>query len=62
MAIFIVKDMTCGHCKGVISKALEAAGAQVTIDLATHSVEVDGIDATQAFNIIKEEGYTPEAE
>lgn len=62
MAVFIVKDMTCGHCKGVITKALEAAGAQVTIDLATQSVEVNGIDAEQAFSIIKKEGYTPQAE
>lgn len=61
MSTFIVKDMTCGHCKGVISKTLEAAGATVKIDLASHTVHVEGIDASQAQAIIADEGYTPEA-
>ena len=36
MLTFEVKDMTCGHCVGAITKAVEAAdpGARVQIDLA----------------------------
>lgn len=50
---FHVPDMTCGHCVGVITKAVQqvAPSATVNTDLATHRVTVDGIadvDAVRA--------------
>jgi copper chaperone len=62
---FEVKDMTCGHCVSTITKAVEAVdhGAKVQIDLATHLVTIDPIeaDATALSDAIKESGYTPVA-
>ena len=42
MLSFRVDDMTCGHCAGVITKALQATdpGARIRVDLATHQVDV----------------------
>ena len=65
MNIFEVNDMTCGHCVGVITKAVKAAapGADVRIDLATHRVTVDGTEANsiQVGKAIRDAGYTPVA-
>lgn len=60
-AIFIVPDMTCGHCEKTVRGALGEAlpGAAVTIDLPTHTVKVEG-DAAKAEEAIREAGYTPE--
>nr|WP_133702180.1 heavy-metal-associated domain-containing protein [Roseateles toxinivorans] len=63
MITFEVKDMSCGHCVGAITKALQAvdAGAHVQIDLATHRVQVEPVtaDAAQLGEAIAEAGYTP---
>jgi copper chaperone len=59
---FIVEDMTCGHCAGTITKAVQAADprAQVAIDLPTHEVKVEsGIGADQVAAAIRQAGYTP---
>ena len=65
MTTFEVKDMTCGHCVSVITKAVNAAapGADVRIDLATHRVTIGATtaDATQLRAAITEAGYTPMA-
>lgn len=62
---FQVDDMTCGHCAGTITKALQAAdaAAKVTIDLARHLVSVDSATTgAQALGlVIREAGYTPVA-
>ena len=61
---FIVEDMSCGHCVGAITKAVEGKipGAKVTTDLATKRVVVAGAgDARQVEAIIAEAGYTPKA-
>ena len=60
--IFTVNDMTCGHCVGTVTKALEAAlpGEQVSVDLATHKVSFTG-DKAVGEAAIREAGYTPEA-
>jgi copper chaperone len=36
-------DMTCGHCAGVVTKAIQSvdAGAKVDIDLKTQTVTID---------------------
>lgn len=41
---FNVPDMSCGHCVGTITKAVQqvAPGASVTTDLSAHRVTVDG--------------------
>ena len=57
--------MTCGHCVSTITKAVAAVdhGAKVQIDLATHLVTIDSIeaDATALSDAIREAGYTPVA-
>jgi copper chaperone len=63
MFTFEVKDMTCGHCSGTISKALKAIDqhAEVTIDLARHLVMVDSGQAgrDELGAAITDAGYTP---
>lgn len=60
-AIFTVSDMTCGHCEKTVRGALADVlpDAAVTIDLATHTVTVQG-DAATAEDAIREAGYSPE--
>ncbi|WP_374673014.1 heavy-metal-associated domain-containing protein [Ideonella sp.] len=63
MLTFEVKDMTCGHCVGAITQALQAAdpAARVEIDLASHRVQVQpaAADATALAQAIADAGYTP---
>ncbi|MCK6426862.1 MAG: heavy-metal-associated domain-containing protein [Burkholderiaceae bacterium] len=63
MIAFEVKDMTCGHCVGVIRQALEAAdpGARLSIDLAGQRVTIEPAqaDANALSAAIAEAGYTP---
>lgn len=59
---FRVDDMTCGHCAGVITKAVAAvdAKAKVAIDIPNHRVRIDGTTKQQAIQeAITEAGYTP---
>jgi copper chaperone len=63
MIAFEVKDMTCGHCVSTIARALKGVDkqAKVSIDLATHRVEIQPTDsdAQELSDAIKEAGYTP---
>ena len=62
MIEFKVDDMTCGHCAGVITKAVAAvdANAKVAIDIPSHRVRIDGSTLQQAIqDAITEAGYTP---
>lgn len=62
MIEFKVDDMTCGHCAGVITKAVAAvdAKAKVAIDIPNHTVRIDGSTQQQAIqDAITEAGYTP---
>ena len=63
MLAHVVKDMTCGHCVSTITKAVKDADrdAKLTIDLATHRVEVEPAeaDAGEIEEAIREAGYTP---
>jgi copper chaperone len=56
---FIVPDMTCGHCVKTITSAVQAVApaAQVTTDLASHWVSIEGADAGEARAAIEEAGY-----
>lgn len=58
---FHVKDMTCGHCTSTIQKAVAEAGGQASTDLAAHTVEVTGLDAARAEQVIRDAGFTPQA-
>lgn len=58
-----VSDMTCGHCKMNIEKALQANGVEnVNIDLDSKIVSVETNDKTeeQIKDIIRDKGYTVE--
>jgi copper chaperone len=63
MIAFKVEDMTCGHCAGVITRAVKEADkeAQVRIDVAQHLVEIEPkvSDANGLREAISEAGYTP---
>ncbi|SAK97344.1 heavy metal transport/detoxification protein [Caballeronia pedi] len=58
---FQVSDMTCGHCAGVISRAIEETlpGAKFSIDIDKGVVTVDG-DEALAIEAIRAAGYSPE--
>lgn len=59
---FKVEDMTCGHCAGVITKAVAAvdANAKVAIDIPSHRVRIDGSTKQQEIqDAIIAAGYTP---
>ena len=54
--------MTCGHCIGVVTKAIKQADAQavVEIDLASHSVRVQTTEDRQTIEAaVVEAGYVP---
>ena len=65
MIVFEVKDMTCGHCAGVITRAVHAVDREATveIDLAQHQVRIEPRDADRERlgDAIKAAGYTPVA-
>jgi copper chaperone len=65
MFTFEVKDMSCGHCVGTITKAVAAAdsGAKVHVDLATHRVHIESSRLSEAAlkGVIEAAGYTPVA-
>lgn len=54
--------MTCGHCVGVVTKAIKQADAQasVEIDLASHRVRVEtAADREVIVSAVNEAGYAP---
>ena len=57
--IFDVPDMTCGHCKAAVEKAVAAKGGQAQVDLDRKRVTVTGIDPDTARQAIVEAGYSP---
>ena len=57
-----IPSMTCGHCVGVVTKAIKQADplATVDIDLARHSVRVQTTSERAAIeSALTEAGYTP---
>jgi copper chaperone len=58
---FSVPDMTCNHCAGVITRAIEETlpGAKFDIDVSNARVTVEG-DETLALEAIRAAGYSPE--
>ena len=62
MISFQVNDMSCGHCVGAITKALQAAdgAAKLRFDLAEHRVHIEPgeADAAALSTAIEQAGYT----
>lgn len=59
---FEIKDMTCGHCAGVVTKAIKGvdANAQVDIDLTARVVRVLSERAPGDFvSAVQQAGYSP---
>lgn len=59
--ILQVQGMTCGHCERAVTQAVQQIdpGAQVRIDRATGTVQVDSTAPRDALAAaIAEEGYT----
>jgi copper chaperone len=57
-----VKDMTCGHCAGVITKAVKEVDAQANVDInvADRAVHIESVYGAAAFLVaIEDAGYTP---
>ncbi len=54
--------MTCGHCVGVVTKAIKQADLQasVEIDLASHRVRVETTEDRETIeSAVAEAGYVP---
>jgi len=60
----LVKDMTCGHCVGVITEAIKALdkAAHINIDLNSKVVDIDTkkLDEDAVMDAIADEGYEPQ--
>ena len=63
MIAFKVEDMTCGHCAGVITRAVKAADkeAEVRVNIGERLVEIEpkASDTNVLREAIVEAGYTP---
>lgn len=60
MIEFEVKDMSCGHCVGVITKAIKTLdpSADVAIDLPTHRVKIGSTKPVEALmGALADAGY-----
>ena len=57
-----LSTMTCGHCVGVVTKAIKQADPQasVEIDLASHRVRVETTEDCETIeSAVAEAGYVP---
>ena len=55
-----VPDMSCGHCAGVITKALKALDPQAVIgyDMHNHQVQIDTLEsASKLLQAMEQAGY-----
>ncbi|MCB1334533.1 MAG: heavy-metal-associated domain-containing protein [Roseivivax sp.] len=60
MTKFNVPDMSCGHCKAAIEKAVTAAdaGASLSFDMGARTVEVtSSLDDAKLISVLDSEGY-----
>lgn len=63
MALFLVRDMTCGGCATAITSAVKRADPNATVEtnLATHEVRITAAVADAALRAaIEDAGFTPE--
>lgn len=62
MIDFKIPSMSCGHCVGVITKAIKAAdpAAEVRVDLPTQTVKVETTQSRDALAAaLTRAGYAP---
>lgn len=53
-----IPDMSCGHCRAVVEKAVAAQGGVAQVDLESRQAEVSGIaDSAALLAALKAEGY-----
>lgn len=53
-----VQGMTCGHCAGAITRAIERLGGNADVDLTGGTVRVSGTaDENAVREAIEKEGY-----
>jgi copper chaperone len=60
MIEFEIKNMSCGHCVGAVTKAVKQVdpAAEVQVDLATKKVSVKSAEPPSAFTgALAEAGY-----
>lgn len=60
MTTFIVPDMSCGHCKATIEKAVSAAdaAARMEFDLGQHLVKIDSaLPSAKLAETLEDAGY-----
>jgi len=59
---FTVPEISCGHCKETIEKALDVDGvSNVIVDIDTKAVSLsisDSIEMTTVASLLDEQGYT----
>ncbi len=58
-----IDDMTCGHCKGVVTNAIHRvdANVQVAVDLTAKIVRIEGdVDVQQILTQLDLAGYSAE--
>lgn len=62
MLVFKIEDMTCGHCAGVITRAVQSTdeAAKLEVDLAAATVRIASqMSAQDLAALIQAAGYTP---
>ena len=60
MSIFNVPEMSCGHCKAAIQKAISAAdhSATVAFDMEARTIDVSSsLSLTELSDLLANEGY-----
>lgn len=60
MTTFLVPDMTCGHCKATIERAITDAdfAARMEFDLAAHKVRIESaLSTAKLAETLEEAGY-----
>ncbi len=60
MQKFNVPDMSCGHCKAAIQKAISAADttAKLSFDMDARVVEItSALSSSEVSDLLKAEGY-----
>ena len=62
MIEFNIEGMSCGHCVGAVTRAVQSVDpkARVDIDLASHKVRVETVERREAVvAALEEAGYPP---
>ncbi|TQS71556.1 heavy-metal-associated domain-containing protein [Rhodobacteraceae bacterium] len=58
--ILSIPNMTCGHCKSAVEKAIEEVGGRADVFLEDKEAEVSGLPAETVLAALKGAGYPAE--